>query len=206
VFSRVQVSVYLSLWLAVFFLVNVRNVVKGRRLRASKVKYTEMERRLGLAVMVAALGTVLFFLEAALYALSGLLDLPYFESTFLTSGLGSTVQICGLVSMGLGFSLFIWSVLERGLYSVSWGMAEDHRLITTGPYALVRPPSYLGYFLMFIGFLFTAQSIAALAPIAAIPGYVSVVGEEEEMLLTRFGDEYVEYVERTGRFIPRTRG
>jgi protein-S-isoprenylcysteine O-methyltransferase Ste14 len=86
------------------------------------------------------------------------------------------------------------------------GMAKDHRLITTGPCALVRHPSYLGYFLMFIGFLFTAQSIAALAPIAAIPGYIFVAGEEEEMLLTRFGDDYVEYVERTGRFIPRTRG
>ena len=204
-FSRVQVSVYLSLWLAAFFLVNVRNVVEGRRLRAGKVTYAEVERSLGLDVMVAALGTVLFFLEAALYAFSGLLDLPFFESTFLTGGLGSTVQICGLASMGLGFSLFIWSVLERGQYSVSWGMAEDHRLITTGPYALVRHPSYLGYFLMFIGFLFTAQSIVALAPLASIPGYVSVVREEEEMLLMRFGDDYVEYAERTGRFIPKRR-
>jgi protein-S-isoprenylcysteine O-methyltransferase Ste14 len=84
-------------------------------------------------------------------------------------------------------------------------MAEDHRLITTGPYALVRHPSYLGYFLMFIGFLFTAQIIVALAPLAAIPGYVSVVREEEEMLLMRFGDDYVEYAERIGRFIPNRR-
>jgi protein-S-isoprenylcysteine O-methyltransferase Ste14 len=59
---------------------------------------------------------------------------------------------------------------------------------------------------MFIGFLLTAQSIVALAPLAAIPGYVSVVEEEEEMLLMRFGDDYVKYTERTGRFIPRTRG
>jgi len=206
VFSRVQVSVYLSLWLAAFFLINVRNVVEGRRLRAGKVTYGEVERSLGLDVMVAALGTVLFFLEAALYALSGLLDLPFFDSTFLTGGLGYTVQIFGLASMGLGFSLFIWSVLERGQYSVSWGMTEDHRLITTGPYTLVRHPSYLGYFLMFTGFLLTAQIIAALAPLAAIPGYVSVVRGEEEMLLMRFGDDYVEYAERTGRFIPKRRG
>jgi protein-S-isoprenylcysteine O-methyltransferase Ste14 len=205
VFSRVQVSVYLSLWLASFFLVNIRNVVEGRKPRACKVTYAEVERSLGLDVVVAALGTVLFFLETALYALSGLLDLPFFESTFLTGGIGYTVQICGLALMGLGFSLFIWSVLNRGQYSVSWGMAEDHRLITTGPYALVRHPSYLGYFLMFLGFLFTVQSIAALVPLAAILGYVSVVKIEEEMLLMRFGDDYVEYTERTGRFIPKRR-
>jgi hypothetical protein len=82
------------------------------------------------------------------------------------------------------------------------GPQADHdRALRPGP-----PPSYLGYFLMFIGFHFTAQSIAALAPLAAIPGYIFVAGEVEEMLLTRFGDDYVEYVERTGRFIPKTRG
>jgi protein-S-isoprenylcysteine O-methyltransferase Ste14 len=187
-------------------LVNVRIVVEGRRMRAGKVLHAEVERSRGRAVIVAALGTIFFFLEAVHYVLSGFLDLPYFESTSLPGGLGFFVQICGLVLAGLGPILFIWSVLERGQYSVSWEMTEDHRLITTGPYALVRPPSYLGYFLMFAGFLFTAQNIMALAPLASIPGYVAVVGEEEEMLLMRFGDDYGEYVKKTGRFIPKIRG
>jgi len=84
-------------------------------------------------------------------------------------------------------------------------MPEDHRLVTWGPYRLVRHPSYLGYFLMFIGLFFTWLNLVAVIPLVAIPGYVVVVGQEEELLLSRFWEEYQRYRETTERFIPRLR-
>jgi protein-S-isoprenylcysteine O-methyltransferase Ste14 len=39
----------------------------------------------------------------------------------------------------------------------------------------------------------------------AIPGYLLNVDTEEKMLVERFGDEYMSYQPRTGRFFPLIR-
>ena len=105
--------------------------------------------------------------------------------------------------MGVGFLVFIWSVVTRGRHSVSWEMSDEHALITWGPYRHVRHPSYLGYFLMFSGLLLTWLNLVALIPLVAIPGYAKIAVTEEELLKQRFGDAYMRYMESTGRFIPK---
>ena len=104
--------------------------------------------------------------------------------------------------MGSGVLVFTWSVLSRGRYAVSWAMPEDHVLVTWGPYRYIRHPSYLVYHLMVIGLLLTWLNLVAVVPLIAIPGYISIVPVEEDLLVHRFGDEYLRYMERTGRFIP----
>jgi len=37
----------------------------------------------------------------------------------------------------------------------------------------------------------------------AIPGYYQITFEEERLLVLRFGEEYVNYQNRTGRFVPK---
>ncbi len=104
-----------------------------------------------------------------------------------------------------GYMIFLWSVLERGRYSVAWEMAEDHRLVTSGPYRYVRHPSYMAYFLLFFGLFFVSLNMLTLIPLIAIPGYVSITVYEEKLLKKRFGDKYVEYQKTTGRFFPKIR-
>ena len=58
-------------------------------------------------------------------------------------------------------------------------------------------------FLMFIGFLLTWPNILTIVPLVAIPGYLSLTSREEEMLIARFGNKYVEYKKRVGRYLPR---
>jgi protein-S-isoprenylcysteine O-methyltransferase Ste14 len=84
-------------------------------------------------------------------------------------------------------------------------MSQDHRLVTWGPYKYVRHPSYLAYFFLFFGFFLTWLNIAAIPCFAAIPGYVLNIDTEEKMLIERFGDEYMSYQRRTGRFFPLIR-
>lgn len=152
--------------------------------------------------------TVLFFVEAISFtclALTGSNQVLHAPPLQLRFGYESWVQLLGIIFLGVGVFVFLWSVVARGRYSVSWEMPEDHRLVTWGPYRFVRHPSYLGYFLMFIGLFFTWLNLVAVIPLVAIPGYVVVVGQEEELLLSRFGEEYQRYRETTGRFIPRLR-
>jgi protein-S-isoprenylcysteine O-methyltransferase Ste14 len=109
----------------------------------------------------------------------------------------------GLLVMVVGYVIFIWSVLVRGRYAVSWQMPANHKLVERGPYRYVRHPSYLGYFLMFVGLLLLWQDALALIPLVGIPGYVLITRREEEMLVARFGERYVQYQKNVGRFFPK---
>lgn len=157
-------------------------------------------------LVLAALGTVTFFLETGAYifvvflGLSGVLTHSPLQLRFLYD---SWVQLIGLGLTVWGYILFDWSVLARGAYATSWEMPENQKLVTWGPYSYVRHPSYLAYFLLFIGLFLTLINLAAMIPVIAIPGYVAVATKEEEMLTERFGAIYTEYQHRTGKFLPK---
>ena len=195
----------LLLYLTTFFLVNLRNVIKGSRTRRNKKTHEEVERPRGLMMSMAALGTLAFFAEALMVVYVGLTGQVYrfIPVLQLEVPMGSSVQILGMAVMGAGFVIFVWSVIARGRHSVSWEMADDHALITLGPYRYVRHPSYLGYFLMFSGLFLTWFNLVALVPLVAVPGYAQIVVTEEGLLRQRFGEEYIRYMESTGRFIPK---
>ncbi len=201
-------AVFLLFWLGCFFSVNLHNIVKGQKLRSGEKVHGEVERPLGFIIGLAAFGTLVYFVEAFSYLflvfsglIFGLCDFPFiFRFSFIFY-----IQILGLVLTSVGYSVFVWSVVVRGKYAVSWAMPENQRLVTSGPYRYVRHPSYLGYFLMFCGLFFLWPNLFTLFPLGAIPGYFRVTFEEERLLVRRFGDEYVEYQRKTGRFIPRFR-
>jgi protein-S-isoprenylcysteine O-methyltransferase Ste14 len=196
----------LLLYLLAFFSINAHNVFRGLRARKGVRAYAELERPKGLFMNLAVLGTLVFFAEALLFVCLGLTGLgPYLcirplQLSFVRE---SYVRAAGIVVMGVGFTVFAWSVVARGRYSVSWEMPEGQRLVTWGPYRFIRHPSYLGYFLMFVGLVLTWLNLVSLIPLMAIPGYVKVTATEEEMLTQRFGDVYRKYQETTGRFLPR---
>ena len=90
-------------------------------------------------------------------------------------------------------------------WSVTLEVRVDHSLITDGVYAHVRHPMYTAFWLWAL-----AQAILLPNWIAGFAGifgfgtlYLFRVGREETMLLETFGDEYRDYMRRTGRVIPR---
>jgi len=150
---------------------------------------------------------VLFFLDSVLYVIIGFLGFQFpqialFDFAFMDI---QGLEFAGALVMTIGYVTFIWSVIARGKYATSWIMPPGHKLVDWGPYRYVRHPSYLGYFLMFLGFFLLWPNILALVPIVAIPGYVLVTTQEEEMLKKRFGNAYVEDAQGVGRFLPRVR-
>jgi protein-S-isoprenylcysteine O-methyltransferase Ste14 len=192
--------------LTCFFTVNLYNIliVHKRRPKDAKI-YAEVEGPSGFAVNVAGLGTLIYFLEALSYvflALTNIVPVPYYFPLTLESPYTIYLQTFGLILTVTGYAVFIWSVLARGVYAVSWRMPETQKLVTWGPYHYVRHPSYLAYFLMFLGLTLTWPNLFTLLPLLAIPGYYKVTLKEEKLLTSRFGQEYTEYQKRTGRFIP----
>jgi len=204
--NEAVVAAFLSVWLAVFFSVNLHNIMKFHRRKTGGRTYAEVERPYGLAMALAAVGTFAYFLVTLLFlflVFSGLSSMlsgfPFgYQFPFM-----DYVQILGLILTSLGYFLFIWSVVVRGKYATSWEMSEQQKLVTWGPYRYVRHPSYLGYFLMFVGLFLLWPSVFTFFPMLAIPGYYQITFEEERLLVLRFGEEYVNYQNRTGRFVPK---
>ena len=157
-------------------------------------------------MQLVAVGTLLFFFESLLFSLLSFMEPTAALHVFplqVEFPYDFCVQIMGLALSGSGYFLFIWSVVTRGKYAVSWAMPENHLLVTEGPYRYVRHPSYLAYFLMFYGFPLIWLNLMAILPLVAVPGYVEVTVKEEELLLRRFGDKYRSYQVKTGRFFPK---
>jgi protein-S-isoprenylcysteine O-methyltransferase Ste14 len=199
---------FLSACLIIFFAVNVYSWLKAGKSWKDAKSEAEVELPHNLVLALAALGTGVFFVESASYVFfvtAGLEMTIRDTSIQLMFPFDSWVQVTGIVTTAFGYALFLWSVLARGKYATSWEMPGDQKLVTWGPYKYVRHPSYLAYFIMFVGLFLLLLHLAALIPLVAVPGYVSVTTVEDEMLRRRFGGPAVEYQSTTGRFLPRRR-
>jgi protein-S-isoprenylcysteine O-methyltransferase Ste14 len=103
-------------------------------------------------------------------------------------------------------SLRLWAVLHIGVVS----RTRSDRLgplVSTGPFAIVRNPLYLGNIALWAGFAISAR-ILWLVPVFIIVlsiEYHAIVRWEESLLESRRGDEYRGYAARVPRWWPRSR-
>jgi len=78
-------------------------------------------------------------------------------------------------------------------------------LTTTGPYAFIRNPIYVGNMLMCLGAIITSE-VLWLVPIilfCCFSIYSLVVHYEEEHLLEKYGGPYQRYLSEVPRWFPR---
>jgi len=117
----------------------------------------------------------------------------------------SWVYYPGILLMVLGIVLRQWSMAVLGsFFSGTVGVQEGQKVVDTGPYRLVRHPSYTGGLLIFAGMGLALQSWGAILLIVLIFGlaFGYRIYVEEKVLVSEFGEEYVEYAKRTKRLIP----
>jgi len=138
-----------------------------------------------------------------IYKLRGILMAPPFlfvmlctwgeiEEEIMVFGLGGTI-------FSLGLLLRIWSQLH-----LHYRLKIPKILTTTGPYAYVRNPIYIGNTLIVIGVCVISE-LLWFAPImlayCAIV-YIYVVRYEESHLYKQYGTPYLEYIRQVPRWIP----
>jgi protein-S-isoprenylcysteine O-methyltransferase Ste14 len=107
---------------------------------------------------------------------------------------------------GLGFVL--WGRLALGsMYFVSTGFGAQlfagHRLITGGPYKIVRHPMYFGLLIAGIGSLLLYQTWTGVVFVGCGLGVIRRALREEEVLSKEFGAEWTEYCARVPMLFPR---
>jgi protein-S-isoprenylcysteine O-methyltransferase Ste14 len=99
--------------------------------------------------------------------------------------------------------LWLFSSIGSGITPTS-ATRKEHQLVTSGPYRWVRHPLYTVGSSMFIAFGMIADNwFIALLGVLAFIGMAARTPKEEANLVEKFGDEYREYMKRTGRFFPR---
>lgn len=107
----------------------------------------------------------------------------------------------GIVCTGLIYWLF--SSIGSGITPTS-ATRRQHTLVTSGPYRWVRHPLYTVGSSMFIAFGMMADNwFIAILGILAFIAMAIRTPKEEANLIEKFGDEYREYMKRTGRFFPK---
>jgi protein-S-isoprenylcysteine O-methyltransferase Ste14 len=145
--------------------------------------------------VIAALG-VLGFVDAYLPAYTDRVD-------FLTFG-GEGVRWVGLLLYWVGGVMRIAPVFILGRrFSGLVAIQPEHRLVTNGLYGVVRHPSYLGLFVLVLGWgcVFRSGLGVAIAVLMLIV-LLARIEAEERLLSETFGAEYDAYRARTWRLVP----
>jgi len=111
----------------------------------------------------------------------------------------------GIALTFVGVAVAIWARYCLGVYwSARVTLKEDHRLIRSGPYALVRHPIYTGMLMGTTGAALVAgEWRGVLAVVLLLAAHSRKALREEGLLSKEFGEEYASYRQSTGFLFPR---
>lgn len=165
------------------------------------------------SAFLVALFTEMYGFPLTIYLLSGWLSARFPGIDFLSHDAGHLLEmlfgwrgnphfgpfhILSAVFIGGGF------ILLANAWQVLYQAQRQHAIATTGPYARIRHPQYVGFVLIMFGFLLQWPTLITLVmfPIL-VTMYARLALREERESLAAFGEAYRQYMARTPRFVPR---
>lgn len=186
-------------WNLIFFAglvvyVGIRHVFIGR---TKDVKKT-VSRMDGQEKVLIFLMVPVIMLLPVLYLFTPLLAFADYRLPVAVMAVGAATMVCSL--------WFFWrSHVDLGRnWSVSIELSEEHQLITKGVYASIRHPMYSSIWLWGLGQGMLLQNWLAgwlVIPVFALM-YFLRVPREEQLMEECFGEQYRDYMKRTGRLMP----
>jgi protein-S-isoprenylcysteine O-methyltransferase Ste14 len=165
------------------------------------------------SAFLVALFTEMYGFPLTIYFLSGWLQSRYPDVDWFSHDAGHLLEmlfgwkanphfgpfhLLSFAFIGGGF------ILISSAWSVLYEAQRRGELATTGPYARVRHPQYVGFILVMFGFLLQWPTLLTLVMFPILVWmYVRLARQEEREALAAFGEAYARYAERVPGFIPR---
>ena len=164
-------------------LIGRRSKAKVRRADSSSLRYIWL-------VILAGNSSGIYF------GMARIGYLPSWSAVFYWSGIA-------LILGGVVFRAVAILQLKK-FFTVDVVLHEDHRLIRSGLYRILRHPSYSGSLLSFVGlgisFSNWLSTLVISLPILCI--FLFRIRIEEAALQSHFGQEYLDYMAQTKRLVP----
>jgi protein-S-isoprenylcysteine O-methyltransferase Ste14 len=149
-----------------------------------------LERRLRIREKEAAQRKIIAL--SYLYFLAAFL-LPGLDVRFGWSNVPSLVSIIANGIVFAGYMIFVWVMTVNSYLSRTVEVDAGQKIVSSGPYAIVRHPMYFGVSLMYLASPVALASYWAIIPaVVIIPLLVARILNEEEVLLRELTG-YAEY-------------
>jgi protein-S-isoprenylcysteine O-methyltransferase Ste14 len=121
------------------------------------------------------------------------------KTTFLSDYLPLYLRLF-ILALTIAMALYLF---RSGHVAASHHQRPD-KVLTGGAFRYVRHPLYLASMLIYFGLTVSTASLFSLAFIAGVFIFHDyIAGYEERLLELKFGEEYVDYRKRTGKWLPR---
>jgi len=117
----------------------------------------------------------------------------------------NTFFIIGSILVLAGLIIRVTSILKlKQQFTYTVTRIEDHELIETGLYKIIRHPGYLGQLIIFLGISTCLSNWLSiiLMIIPVLLGYLNRINVEEKFMVEQMGQRYLDYQKRTKRLIP----
>ena len=136
-----------------------------------------------------------------------LLFTPRFRTSALSWRFVPDSALTGLIGFILtlaGGAFAVWGRLTLGkIWSARVTIKENHKLVRTGPYALVRHPIYAGGLLALLGTAIVVGELRGLVAVfLALTGWWFKSRLEEAVMLEHFDVEYLDYKKKVKALVP----
>ncbi len=131
----------------------------------------------------------------------------YFEAELVGSIETDYYELIALGVCILGLLIRIKTVAHTPKHTSGRNTTEGQlaqQLNTNGMYSLVRHPLYLGNFFMWLGVAMLTENLWFIVAFALLYWlyYERIMYAEESFLISKFGNEYIEWARKTPAFIP----
>ena len=189
-----QAWVYLAIFIGASALTTFYLMRKDRALLARRMRGGPM------AEQRAVQRVIMLFTSVGFIAL---LVVPALDHRFAWSEVPLVGVVAGDALVLIGFGLIFLVYRENTFTSATIAVAEDQRVVSTGPYAIVRHPMYASGALYLVGTPLALGSYWGLVPIAAMLPFLIWRLYDEERLLVASLPGYADYQARVPhRLVP----
>ncbi|HCQ12190.1 isoprenylcysteine carboxylmethyltransferase family protein [Flavobacterium sp.] len=131
----------------------------------------------------------------------------WFGHTLIRENFVEQTNLVGVIGLSVSFVGLLIACWSRYLLGKNWSLSvqkkENHELINSGPYSILRHPIYTGILLIFIGnTIIVGDYRGIIAVVIVFISFWFKLKKEEKWLIEIFGEDYHNYKKTTKAILP----